>query len=58
MSASAVKRDVEFTFYSGFSDAQKKRCVRSLHQAYLEEAPGARVLEVSSRSPRRSWACA
>lgn len=45
-----VKRDVEFPFYSGFSDAQKKRCVRSLHQAYLEEAPGARVLEVSSRS--------
>lgn len=45
-----IKRDVEFTFYSGFSDAQKKRCVRSLHQAYLEEAPDARVLEVSSRS--------
>ena len=45
-----VKRDVEFTFYSGCSDAQKKRCVRSLHQAYLEEAPDARVLEVSSRS--------
>ena len=45
-----IRRDVAFTFYSGFSDAQKKRCVRSLHQAYLEEVPGARVLEVSSRS--------
>lgn len=45
-----VKRDVEFTFYSGFSVAQKKRCVASLHQSYLQEVPEARLLEISSRS--------
>ena len=45
-----IKRDVEFTFYSGFSDAQKKRCIKSLHHSYLQEVPEARVLEVSSRS--------
>lgn len=40
----------EFEFFSGFSDKQKKRCIQSLHQAFLQEYPGNNVLEISSSS--------
>lgn len=45
-----VRKNVEFEFFSGFSDKQQKRCINSLHQAYLAENNGKRVLEISSRS--------
>ncbi len=45
-----LERNVEFTFYSGFSDVQKERCVASLHEAFLRSRPEARPLEVSTRS--------
>lgn len=41
----------EFQFYSGFSDAQKKRCIQSLHQSFLRRHPQWRLLEISSHSP-------
>ena len=44
------RREVEFQFFSGFSDAQKRRCIQSLHQSYLEAYPGKKVLEISSKS--------
>lgn len=44
------KRDVEFTFYSGFSLAQKQRCVESLHNSYNELQSNKRVLEISRAS--------
>lgn len=44
------KRDTEFTFYSGFSMAQKTRCVNSLHESYLTDKPNIRVLEISGAS--------
>ena len=44
------RREVEFLFFSGFSDAQKRRCIQSLHQSYLEAYPGKKVLEISSKS--------
>lgn len=47
-----VKRtDMEFKFYSGFSLAQKQRCIDSLHVAFRETNPDARLLEISSKSP-------
>ncbi len=40
----------EFKYYSGFSLAQKRRCIESLHGSYGQAHPGVRVLEISSRS--------
>lgn len=45
-----IRENVEFEFFSGFSDKQKKRCINSLHQSYLRTNPGKRVLEISSKS--------
>ncbi|MDO4538087.1 MAG: hypothetical protein Q4B54_07985 [Coriobacteriales bacterium] len=40
----------EFKYYSGFSLAQKRRCIESLHGAYSQANPGVRMLEISSKS--------
>ncbi|MCR5012477.1 MAG: hypothetical protein K6A72_09050 [Lachnospiraceae bacterium] len=45
-----VRENVEFEFFSGFSDSQKRKCIDSLHQAYLEHNPGKKILEISSKS--------
>ena len=45
-----IRENVEFEFFSGFSDKQKKRCINSLHQSYLRTNPEKRVLEISSKS--------
>lgn len=45
-----IRENVEFEFFSGFSDKQKKRCINSLHQSYLRTNPGKKVLEISSKS--------
>lgn len=45
-----VRKNIEFTFFNGFSDAQKKRCVNSLHQSYLKTNPDKKILEISSKS--------
>lgn len=42
---------VEFEWYGGFSLAQKRRCIASLHRAYASNHPGDRLLEISSKSP-------
>ena len=44
------KVDVDFTYYNGFSVAQKQRCIESLHKAFLQQQQGKRVLEISSKS--------
>lgn len=41
---------VEFTWYGGFSLAQKRRCITSLHEAYAVHRPDDKVLEISSKS--------
>ena len=47
----AVYREgVEFQWFPGMSDAQKRRCITSLHEAYLQQHPRERVLEISSKS--------
>ena len=44
------RRDVDFQWFAGLSDAQKRRCIDSLHAAYQQRYPGQRVLEISSKS--------
>ena len=41
---------VDFTWYSGFSKAQKQRSVASLNECLMRKFPGRRVLEISSKS--------
>ncbi|MBQ9719421.1 MAG: hypothetical protein IJV64_01875 [Oscillospiraceae bacterium] len=41
---------VDFTFYSGFADSQKRKSVHSLQHAFLAQYPDERVLEISSAS--------
>lgn len=45
-----VRESIEFEFFSGFSDVQKRKCINSLHQEYLKKNPQKRVLEISSKS--------
>lgn len=41
---------VEFKFYSGFAEVQKRRSINSLHESFLLENPGYKILEISSKS--------
>ena len=45
-----IRENIEFEFFNGFSEKQKRRCINSLHQSYLKENPGKKVLEISSKS--------
>lgn len=45
-----IRENVEFEFFSGFSDKQKKKCINSLHQAYLKDNTDKKILEISSKS--------
>lgn len=45
-----IRENTEFEFFSGFSDKQKKRCICSLHNAFLKKNNGKKVLEISSKS--------
>lgn len=47
-----VRENTEFQYFSGFSDSQKKKCIKSLHEAYVLQHPGCSVLEISSRSEK------
>lgn len=47
-----IEKTTEFKFYPGFSAAQKKRCMESLQQAYLQANPGKKVLEISRASDK------
>lgn len=46
----AYRRDVEFKWFAGMSDAQRRRSIDSLHEAYLTRYPEGKVLEISSKS--------
>lgn len=45
-----IRENIEFEFFSGFSEKQKRRCINSLHQSYLKDNHGKKVLEISSKS--------
>lgn len=42
--------NIDFQFYSGFSLSQKQKCIKSLHEAYLNSYPDRKPLEISSKS--------
>ena len=42
--------NVDFEFYPGFSLSQKQKCIKSLHEAYLDSYPDRNLLEISSKS--------
>lgn len=43
--------DVEFSFFPGFSLAQKRRNIEAIHRGFSEKCPDMRILEISGRSP-------
>lgn len=45
-----IRENVEFEFFSGFSDKQQRKSIQSLHQAYLKKHADKKVLEISSKS--------
>ncbi len=45
-----MSEPTEFQYFNGFADSQKKKCIQSLHQSFLEDYPGRKVLEISSHS--------
>ncbi len=45
-----IKENIEFEYFNGFSEQQKRRCIRSLHQAYQNLHKEKRILEISSKS--------
>ena len=45
-----IRDNIEFKFFSGFSDKQKQRSINSLHQAFVQKNKDKAVLEISSKS--------
>ena len=45
-----IRENIDFQFFSGFSDKQKKRSINSLHEGYLKKNSNKKILEISSKS--------
>ena len=45
-----VEKIINFKFYSGFAEIQKRKSIKSLHEAFLKDNPNRKVLEISSKS--------
>jgi hypothetical protein len=45
-----VEQVIDFQFYSGFAQVQKKKSIRSLHESFIKENTNRKVLEISSKS--------
>lgn len=45
-----IRDELEFTYYGGFADSQKQKCVDSLHDAYKLKYGDQQIMEVSSKS--------
>lgn len=45
-----IRANTEFEFYPGFSEKQKQRSIRSLHQAFQKKNTDKKILEISSKS--------
>ena len=41
-----IRENVEFEFFSGFSDTQKRKSISSLHQEYLKKNKTKKILEI------------
>ena len=46
----SVEWQVDFPFSAGLAPSQKQKNIAALHKSFLEEFPGKRVLEISSKS--------
>lgn len=45
-----VQKNIQFEFFSGFSETQKQKSILSLHTSFLKDNKGMKVLEISSKS--------
>lgn len=45
-----ARRNIEFKYFSGFSDTQQKKNIKSLHQAFALEHGDVKILEISTKS--------
>ena len=45
-----ILKNFEFTWYSGFARSQKQKSIASLHQEIIRNNPGAKPLEISTKS--------
>lgn len=45
-----IRENIEFEFFKGFSNKQKKKSIISLHDAYLKKNSDKKILEISSKS--------
>ena len=47
---SFVQKNVQFEFFSGFSETQKQKSILSLHNSFLSKHGNMKILEISSKS--------
>ena len=45
-----VKKNIQFEFFSGFSETQKQKSILSLHNSFLSKHSNVKILEISSKS--------
>ena len=45
-----IEETVNFEYFNGFALVQKQKSINSLHEAFLKQHPGKRILEISSKS--------
>lgn len=45
-----VQKNIQFEFFSGFSETQKQKSILSLHNSFLSKHTNMKVLEISSKS--------
>lgn len=45
-----VQKNVQFEFFSGFSETQKQKSISSLHNSFLSKHSNMKILEISSKS--------
>ena len=44
------EKNIDFVWFPGLSKSQKQKSIQSLHNAFIQGYPGAKVLEISSKS--------
>lgn len=45
-----VQKNIQFEFFSGFSETQKQKSILSLHNSFLSKHSNVKILEISSKS--------
>ncbi len=52
-----IRENVQFEYFSGFSDKQMQRSIKSLHKAFEEKNSNKKILEISSKSEVKLGTC-